>query len=393
MRSHGTRNKALKKSILREIYVDNLKFSGKRMEEIPSPPKNKATVHLLRVIMVVCAVALCSFTYQAPLQHDPDETQAKKLALTDTEMDKPLLNAVIDTDLTDLGVRPSVLESSLLPHQSLFWNWHEPVDQRLDDFNLLLSSNGSVRLSSLFGLGVKTIVIDPGHGGRDPGAIGENGTQEKDITLDVAIKLKERLVTLNGFHVLLTRETDRTLSLAERVDYAKANSTDIFVSIHVNSLPQKSVNLIETYYFGPPLNFHSLRLAEEENKSSNFSVGELDTIIKDIGNTLKRQESASLAASIQERLFLNLKNQDAQVVDSGIKMAPFVVLSQIEVPSVLVEISCISKTEEESKLALTGYREKVASYIEEGIVSYLETQLFQISKGENQDEQKPRTYQ
>jgi N-acetylmuramoyl-L-alanine amidase len=143
------------------------------------------------------------------------------------------------------------------------------------------------------------------------------------------------------------------------------------------------VNLIETFYFGPPLNIHSLRLAEKENQASNFTVGELGSIIQDIGNTLKRQESARLAACIQKRLFINMKDQDDQVVNSGIKMAPFVVLSQIEVPSVLVEISCLSKAEEESKLALTGYREQVASYIEEGIVSYLETQPFQIAKGEN----------
>lgn len=379
MRAHDMRNNALKKTILREIYVDNLKFSGKHVEKIACSPKNKVTVHLLLVILVGCAVASSSFLPHAPLRHEPEETQGNTLASVPFDMANPSLNAMIDTDP---DINPLVMESALLPHQSASWNWPEPVDQRLDDFDLLLSPNGSIRLSVLFGLNVKTIVIDPGHGGKDPGAIGKNGTQEKDITLDVAIKLKERLVTSNVFNVLLTRETDRTLSLAERIDYAKANSADIFISIHVNSLPQKSVNLIETFYFGPPLNIHSLRLAEQENQTSNFSVGELGVIIKDIGNTLKRQESASLAACIQKRLFLNMKDQDAQVLNSGIKMAPFVVLSQIEVPSVLVEISCLSKAEEESKLALTGYREQVASYIEEGIVSYLETQPFQIAKGE-----------
>lgn len=380
MRMDGPRKKALKKSILREIYVDNLKFSGKHIENIVSSPKNKTNVYLFLVILISCAMVLSSFTPLTQLLHDPEETQESKMAVTHTIINKPSLNVAIDTDPV---VKPLTVEPALVPYQFPFWNWYEPVDQRLDDFDLLLASNDPIRLSALFGLRVKTIVIDPGHGGRDPGAIGENGTQEKDITLDVALKLKERLVVLNGFNVLLTRETDRTLPLAERVDFAKANSADIFISIHVNSLPQKSVNLIETFYFGPPLSFHSLRLAEEENKVSNFSVGELKAIIKDIGNTLKRQESASLAASIQKRLFLNMKDQDAQIVNSGIKMAPFVVLSQIDVPSVLVEISCLSKAEEESKLALTGYREKVASYIEKGIVVYLEKQSFQIEKGEH----------
>jgi N-acetylmuramoyl-L-alanine amidase len=380
MRMDDPRKKALKKSILREIYVDNLKFSGKHIEDITSSPKNKASVYLFRVILIGCAMVLSSLAPLTQLQHDPEETTESKMAVTHTEINNSSLNVAIDTNP---GVKSLALEPALVPYQFPFWDWHEPVDQRLDDFDLLLSSNDPIRLSALFGLRVKTIVIDPGHGGRDPGAIGKNGTQEKDITLDVAIKLKERLAALNGFNVLLTRKTDRTLSLAERVDFAKANSADIFISIHVNSLPQKSVNLIETFYFGPPLSFHSLRLAEEENKVSNFTVGELKTIVKDIGNTLKRQESASLAASIQKRLFLNMKDQDAQIVNSGVKMAPFVVLSQIDVPSVLVEIACLSKAEEESKLALSGYREKVASYIQKGIVAYLEKQSFQIEKGEH----------
>ena len=386
MLSYGKRNDRLKKEILRGIYVDNLKFSGKQPDEIVLPQKTTATVYLLRVLLVVSAVVISSFAHQQPLRQalkKVSENQAPAIHSNMVGMDAPATDYAIDVELT---VEPLLAELMPVPYQEPYWNGHGPVDQRLDDFDLLLSSKGSVRLSALFGLGVKTIVIDPGHGGRDPGAIGDNGTQEKEITLDVAIKLKKRLSALHGFNVLLTRETDRTLSLAERVDFAKANSADIFISIHVNSLPQKSVNLIETYYFGPPLNIHALRLAEQENKASDFSVGELDAIIKDIGNALKRQESASLAADIQDRLYRNMKVQDDQIVDSGIKMAPFVVLSQIEVPSVLVEISCLSKAEEEAKLALAGYREKVASYIEEGIVSYLETQSFVIAKGENHNE-------
>jgi N-acetylmuramoyl-L-alanine amidase len=374
------RNIALKKSILRGIYAYNQKLSGNYAEEIAFPPKNKATPHILRVILLVCAVVLSSFTQRASLRHDPEKTQENRLALTHPAVDKPALHAAVDTGPS---VKPLIMESVRLPYPSPFLNGHQPVGQRLDDYDLLLSPNDPVRLSALFGLGVKTIVIDPGHGGRDPGAIGANGTKEKDITLDVARRLKKKLDALNRFHVLMTRKTDRTLSLAKRVDFAKSHSADIFISIHVNSLPQKDVNLIETYYFGPPLNLHDLRLAEEENKDSHFSVGELDKIIKDIGNTLKRQESARLAASIQDRLFINMKDQDAQVVDAGVKMAPFVVISQTQVPSVLVEISCISNPEEEAKLTLAGYRKKVAAYIEKGIVSYLETQPFQIAKGEH----------
>jgi N-acetylmuramoyl-L-alanine amidase len=246
--------------------------------------------------------------------------------------------------------------------------------QHSQDYSLLISRSDHIRLSSLFGLDIKKIVIDPGHGGRDPGAIGVRGTKEEDINLDVSLRLRDRLLRKDGYIVLLTRETDRTLSLAQRVEFAKTSRADLFISVHVNSLPNQGVNVIETYYFGPPLNSESLRLAEQENKESHFTIGELDGIIQDIGNTLKRQESAMLAASIQESLFRNVRNHDDQVLDVGIKTAPFVVLSRIEVPSVLVEISCLTKEEEEVKLASADYREKIASFVEEGIIRYLETQ-------------------
>jgi N-acetylmuramoyl-L-alanine amidase len=153
--------------------------------------------------------------------------------------------------------------------------------------------------------------------------------------------------------------------------------------VHVNSLPgNETINFIETYYFGPPLNSETLKLAATENKESHFTVGEIDAIIEDIGNTIKRQESVKLAASIQQSLFNNIRVQDRNVRDIGIKSAPFVVLSQIEVPSVLVEISCITKPAEEKKLATAEYRSKVASYMEEGIVSYLEAQHYSAKRGE-----------
>jgi N-acetylmuramoyl-L-alanine amidase len=159
--------------------------------------------------------------------------------------------------------------------------------------------------------------------------------------------------------------------LAKRVEFAKEHKADLFISIHVNALPNQSVNAIETYYFGPPLNAETLQLAEQENKGSLYSIGELSGIIQDIGNTVKRQESEMLAASIQKSLYRNVRNLDTQVFDVGIKMAPFVVLSKVAVPSVLVEISCLSKEEEEARLNSTDYRDKIASFIEEGIIAYL----------------------
>ncbi len=248
-----------------------------------------------------------------------------------------------------------------------------------NNFDLLLVGDKNIELSSLFGLGVKTVVIDPGHGGRDPGAVGAEGTLEKDITLDVSIKLKARLDEFAQFKVLLTRNKDITVTLADRVAFAKKNNADLFVSIHVNALPNKSLNAIETYYFGAPRSPETLRLAQVENSGSDFSMAELDLILADFENTLKRQESAKLAKLIQESLFKNIKRRDTKALNFGIRMAPFVVISQTGVPSVLVEISCISKLEQEARLATADYRSDVAGYITDGITAYLKMQNTIIS--------------
>ncbi len=345
-----------KAAILREIYYDNLKMAGKPIADPGTASMWRAFIKPLQTLAVMLVVALFPFSELDPALHVKEKRSL------------PVLSSSVEAAFNiaqQAGAMPA-------------WGYVPPDNPDLADYSRLLSGNDKVRLSSLFGLGVKTIVIDPGHGGRDPGAIGARGTMEKDITLDVALKLKSRLIGLGLYNVLLTREKDHTLSLADRVQFAKDNKADLFISVHVNSLPNERLNIIETYYFGAPLNSETIRLAEQENKESHFSVGELDAIIQDFGNTLKRQESAKLATAIQTSLFKNLKYQDAQVLDFGIKMAPFVVLSQIEVPSVLVEISCITKAREEKKLASSKYRSKVASFIEEGIVVYLETQDFKL---------------
>lgn len=194
MLSHGTRNRELKRAILRGIYVDNLKFAGRPAEAVASPKPNKPFIHFLRLILVVCALGISSFAHQAPLEHKhenaPENVPKEKMTVAHSDKNRPVSTALMDIDL---GIKSLSVPPAPLPPHDPYWNWPEPVDPHLDDFNLLLSTNTSVRLSALFGLGVKTIVIDPGHGGKDPGAIGENGVQEKAITLDVAMKLKARL--------------------------------------------------------------------------------------------------------------------------------------------------------------------------------------------------------
>ncbi|MEA2115051.1 MAG: N-acetylmuramoyl-L-alanine amidase [Thermodesulfobacteriota bacterium] len=253
------------------------------------------------------------------------------------------------------------------------------------DYNLLLNHD-QVRLSSVFGLDVQTIVIDPGHGGRDPGAIGSHGTREKDIVLDIALRLRDQLMQSGQYMVLLTRDTDTFMSLADRVQFTNLNKADLFISLHINALPQKQFNVTETFYFGPPSDLYTLRLAEQENRGSELLTGDFKNMIKKIGDVLKEQESATLASTIQHSLFSNMEKYDRVIADNGIKIAPFVVLLGVDAPSVLVEISCISKSEEETNLNNPAYREKITSSLEEGISRYLTQRHTQVVKGDDNGE-------
>lgn len=226
-------------------------------------------------------------------------------------------------------------------------------------------------LSRAFDLGVKTILLDPGHGGDDTGAIGRGGTREKDVALDIAQRLRRRLQAHGPLEVLLTRDADQTLPLAERVALAHANRADLFVSIHLNFLPNKPINIVETFYFGPGTDAAALELARRENSGATPGMSELRQIIERMETQLRREESPRLAKAIQESLYRNSRRVDAGVIDHGTKRGPFVVLNQAEVPAVLAEVSCLSNAAEEARLATAEHRENIAAYLESGILAYL----------------------
>lgn len=225
-------------------------------------------------------------------------------------------------------------------------------------------------VARLFGLQVRTIVIDAGHGGDEEGAIGPSGLEEKEVTLDVARRLRKRLEQHSGYRVLMTREWDHTLSLRERVKFANTQGADFFISIHVNSLPVERVTSIETYYFGQG-DEEATELARQENQNSDYSVAEFNEMIQEFGSAMRLQESRRAAGSIQRNLYENVRKLNAQVDDWGVRTAPFVVLLGVEAPSVLAEIGVISNRAEEEKLRTRAYREQLAAFLEAGIVDYI----------------------
>jgi N-acetylmuramoyl-L-alanine amidase len=221
------------------------------------------------------------------------------------------------------------------------------------------------------GLGVKTVVIDPGHGGGQPGCVGKSGLREKDITLDVALRLRKILREEAGLEAVLTRESDITVPLEDRTVIANQKRADLFVSIHVNAHRDRKREGAETFF----LNFNAdpavTETAALENATSTKNIGEMREIIQKIVRNSKIQESRALAEQIQKNLVQSLSRDHASIKDLGVKGGPFWVLIGGEMPSVLVEISHLSNAREEAKLKTGAYRDLAARGIYEGIMAYV----------------------
>lgn len=217
-------------------------------------------------------------------------------------------------------------------------------------------------------LAIKRIVIDPGHGG-EPGAISESGLMEKEITLDVALRLR-RLMENEPYEVLLTRQTDQLVPLDKRVAFANENKGDLFVSIHVNWMEPKTLRALETYYVGPTDDPATLRLASIENKDSGYSLADYKKILEKIYVDARHDESRTLAKTIQAQLHHSLKPVNPALENRGVKTAPFVVLIGTQMPAILVEVSALSNEEEVKLLTKEDYRENIALALAQGIKNY-----------------------
>jgi len=223
---------------------------------------------------------------------------------------------------------------------------------------------------------IRTVVIDPGHGGLEVGAKGKFGTLEKDITLQIALKLKAIIERNLSFRVILTREKDVDVSLENRAAVANNNRAHLFISIHTNSSYRKEASGSETYFLSlNATDEESRRLAYLENNSVEFeerisggSEDELNMILWDMAQTAYIRQSSQMAESIQNELNFLL-----QTPNRGIKQAPFKVLTAVSCPAVLVEVAFISNPEEEKKLLTEEFQENIAQAIFRGVLNYLKS--------------------
>ena len=232
------------------------------------------------------------------------------------------------------------------------------------------STDASLSLTRALGLKINRIVIDAGHGGHDDGTIGPNGLREKDVVLDVALRLATLVQTRLGAEVVLTRSDDTFVPLTERTAIANEHKADLFLSIHANSSPAPAVAGTETFLLNLNSSPGAIAVAARENAGSDKSVGELRDLVQSIALNDKIAESQSFAADIQSSIFTQAAKANAAARDRGVKKAPFVVLIGARMPSVLAEIGFLSNTRDEGNLNKPEYRQKVAESLYRGISQY-----------------------
>jgi N-acetylmuramoyl-L-alanine amidase len=237
---------------------------------------------------------------------------------------------------------------------------------------------------------VRRIVIDPGHGGKDPGAVGPRGVREKDIALAVGKKLGALLQKKYGVEILYTRTKDVFVPLNERTEMANAKKADLFISIHTNASKQRNVRGLETYFLNWTNNKEATKVAARENKISVKKMrkmqNELQFILQDLARNSKKEESMRLAHSVQNSMTQSLKKDYRRINDLGVKSALFYVLVGAEMPAVLVEMSFISNREEEMRLSSKKYKNKIAEAIANGINSYINHSTLIVSPATGGDE-------
>ena len=217
---------------------------------------------------------------------------------------------------------------------------------------------------------VRRVVLDPGHGGSDPGATGPGGLQEKSVTLDIAHRAAPVLANELGIVTMLTRDTDAYVSLEERTARANAFHADLFISIHCNASPNPDATGVQTYILDPSRDQSSRRIAARENAIKTGASGGVAQVVKDMLIAGSQQRSAHFAGLLQRSALASLRESYPEATDDGVKTAAFFVLVGAQMPAVLFETSFISNPEEESRLSTADYRQKLADAIVNAVKAY-----------------------
>ncbi|MCC7125439.1 MAG: N-acetylmuramoyl-L-alanine amidase [Acidobacteria bacterium] len=260
-----------------------------------------------------------------------------------------------------------------------------PTDGPAAPMAPLANGAGRFSLSRQLGLSVSRIVIDPGHGGRDPGSNG-HGVREADLTLDVALRLEKLLSAEPGVEVILTRRTNVYVPLEERTAIANREGADLFLSIHANAARNTAARGVETYYLSFASSPEAEAVAARENSASERAMHNLPDIIKAIALNNKLDESRDLAGTVQEHMITRLRKSNKDVRNLGVKKAPFVVLIGAAMPSVLAEISFLTNKQEAQLLKTAAYKQRIAEALFDGVSSYRKALKRQVTVADQRPE-------
>ena len=234
--------------------------------------------------------------------------------------------------------------------------------------------DGQSTLTRALGLKIGRIVIDAGHGGHDTGTIGPTGLMEKDLCLDVALRLGKIIQQkLPGADIVFTRSDDTFVPLEDRTRIANEAKADLFLSIHANSSPDHGARGIETYYLNMKGSPEAMAVAARENAVSQQGIHDLEEVVKKIARTEKIDESRELAEDVQDSLSKRIQKTVKPVKNRGVRKAPFVVLIGADMPSILTEISFLSNPSDEQLLKKPEYRQRVAEGLYQGVSDYLQS--------------------
>ena len=233
------------------------------------------------------------------------------------------------------------------------------------------SIEGQRSLTRALGLKIGRIVVDAGHGGHDSGTLGPGGIQEKDVVLDVALRLGKLLRQRLGADVIYTRDDDTFIPLEQRTAIANKSQADLFISVHANSSSDPTARGVETYYLNFTTSPDALEVAARENAVSNESIHELSGLVKKITLKDKIDESREFAADVDSSLYSGLERGNSGLRDRGVKKAPFVVLIGANMPSILAEISFLTNPDDAEQLKEPQYRERIAESLYRGVAKYV----------------------
>lgn len=296
--------------------------------------------------------------------HFGDISDIKPLTITKVEKRK---EEVVSTDSKSASNEKVVSERS---EEELNNKIIESIKSDLKR-NTIEKKTDTIPLSKQLGLKVKRIVIDPGHGGDDQGAIGKGGLKEKDVVLDIALELAKIIRKNTDLEVFLTRNSDVAVKLSDRAAFAREKKADLFISIHANANKNRKFAGVEVYYLNNTDDRASQKVAMLENINSDKSISDLKMTLIDLAISANVDESMRLAQFVQSGIINKLKKKYPDVKDRGVKYALFYVLFGTEIPSILVETSFISNPVEERRLKSREYKRLIAEGIFDGIMRYI----------------------